>query len=136
MDALSKLWCAVRGFRSADGPHYPCHWCGTLTTLLDAEDFHVCQRCQEEYIATDYDAMKRKYPLVGTDERNPMFFTKQTKRHVARARRLTNKELLLILERGAGLDRDHAQMLLDGKTLSENELDFLGGSAEQYVDNW
>ncbi len=136
MDALSKLVCRARGFRSSGGHRYPCHWCGILTTLLDAEDFHVCQQCQQEYIAIDYDAMRKKYPLAGTDERNSLFFKEKTKRYVARAKRVTKKELLLIVERGAGWDRDHAQMALDGKTLGENELDFLGHSAEQYVDDW
>jgi len=75
---LSRLVYLVFGFKPSDGSGYPCHWCGVLTTLLDAEDFHVCEQHQREYIAIGYGAMKKKYPLAGTDERNPEFFKKQT----------------------------------------------------------
>ncbi|OGG80554.1 hypothetical protein A3A39_01550 [Candidatus Kaiserbacteria bacterium RIFCSPLOWO2_01_FULL_54_13] len=136
MDVLSKFVCLAFGFKPSAGSGYPCHWCGILTTLLDAEDFHVCEKHQQEYIEIGYGAMKEKYPLAGTDERNPTFFKERADCHVARAKRLTKEELLLIIERGAGFDRNHAQMALDGKTLSENELDFLGQSAEQYIDDW
>jgi hypothetical protein len=136
MDALSKLWYTIRGFRSSGGHRYPCHWCGILTTLLDAEDFHVCQQCQKEYIAVGYSAMKEKYPLTGKDERNSLFFEEETKRNIARAKRLTKEELLLIVERGAAWAQENAQAVLDGKTLDDNELDHLGHSAEQYVDTW
>ncbi len=136
MDALSSLVCVMLGFKQSGGPRYPCYYCGILTILLDAEDFRVCHEHQREYIAIGYNAMMKKYPLAGTDERNPLFFKEQAERHIARAKRLTKRELQLIVERGAGWDRDQAQMVLDGKLLSENELDFLGHSAGQYVDAW
>ena len=58
---LSRLVYLVFGFKPSDGSGYPCHWCGVLTTLLDAEDFHVCEQHQREYIAIGYGAMKKKY---------------------------------------------------------------------------
>jgi|SRR3989344_2844536 len=136
MDALSRFVCLVRGFRSSGGSRYPCHWCGILTTLLDAEDFFVCERCQNEYMASTHEAMKEKYPLAGTDERNSLFFKEQTGRHIARAKRLTNEELHLLIQRGCVYEKGYAQDILDGKTLDERAMEWLGMSAEQYVDNW
>jgi|GEM_PF-2456715 len=136
MDLISTLVRAVFGFRPSGGPGYPCYWCGVVTTLFDAERFHVCAPCQEECIARDHSTMKAKYPLAGKDERNTLFFEEERQRHIARAKRLTKEELQLIIERGAAYDKDSAQMAVDGKTMNEDELDFLGHSAEQYIDEW
>ena len=139
MDVLSALVSYAFGFKLSGGRGYPCHWCGKVTTLLDAEDFHVCEEHQHERITTDCDAMKAKYPLAGEDERNPQFFKKQTERYIARARRLTNNELRLLVQRGCKYEQEYAQTALDGKKLDEfdeKELEWLGHSAEQYVDDW
>ena len=136
MDALSRLVCLMFGFKPSGGTRYPCHWCGILTTLLDAENFHVCKKCQEEYIEIGYKSMDEKYPLAGKDERNPLFFKEETERHIARAKRLTKEELLLVIERGCVYEKEYAQAILDGKTLTENEMEWLGQSVEQYIDHW
>ncbi|MBC7836635.1 hypothetical protein H7X87_02545 [Acetobacteraceae bacterium] len=136
MDALSSLVCAMLGFKQSGGPRYPCHYCGILTILLDAEDFHVCDEHQREYIAIGYNAMMKKYPLAGTDERNPTFFKEQQERRVARGRSLTTDELRLLAQRGCKYEQEYAQAILDGKTLDEGEMHWLGTAAEQYVDAW
>ena len=136
MDALSKFVCLAFGFRSSGGPRYPCHWCGILTTLRNAEDFSACQKCQGEYIEIGYKGMEEKYPLAGKDERNSLFFKEETERHIARAKRLTKEELLLVIERGCVYEKGYAQAILDGKTPTENEMEWLGQSAEQYIDRW
>lgn len=136
MDDLSAaVYLALSGRRRTQN-EYPCTWCGILTTILDAEDFHVCPEHQREYATTDYAVMREKYPLAGKDERNPAFFRARHERLVSRARSLSIRELRLILKRGMGADRDHAQIILDRGTLSPNGMEFLGGSAEQYVDTW
>lgn len=137
MDALSKLVCVVFGFRSSDGPGYPCHWCGVVTKMRNAEDFSACRKCQQDYIALGYQGMRDKYPLTGKDERNPRFFKEETERHLARAKSLTPDELRLLIERGCVYEREFAQAILNGKKLDEFEpweIEWLGSSAEQYVD--
>lgn len=139
MDVLSALVSYAFGFKQSGRSGYPCHWCGTVTTLFDAEDFHVCRKHQLEYIEIGYDAMKVKYPLAGEDQRNPEFFKKQTERYIARAKRLTKDELHLLVQRGCKYEQEYAQAMLDGKTLDEldeKEIEWLGRSAEQYVDDW
>ena len=66
---------SIRLAERRDAEPYPCHWCGQLTTLFDAEDFHVCRSCQNEEVQLGYDRMKVKYPNAGTDARNPGYFT-------------------------------------------------------------
>ena len=139
MHVLSALVSLAYGFKDYGGRGYPCHWCGKVTTLLDAEDFHVCEEHQRERITTDYDVMKAKYPHAGEDERNPEFFRKRTERYIARAKRLTEKELRLLVQRGCKYEQEYAQAALDGKKLDgfdEKELEWLGQSAEQYIDDW
>ena len=64
----------LHGFKKREEAERPCFWCGVLTTFRDAEDFRVCPSCQTEEISVGYSAMKSKYPLAGTDARNPTFF--------------------------------------------------------------
>ncbi len=124
------------GFKESGGSDYPCHYCGVLTTLLDAEDIHVCDDHQREYANLGYDAMKQKYPLAGKDERNPEFFKARTQYYLERARRLTKNELKLLIKRGCMYEQEYAQAILDGKTLEEQQMEWLGRSAKQYIDNW
>lgn len=71
VDALIGV---VFGFKKSEYPAYPCFWCGKLTQCMDAEDFHVCEKCQKEEFVTGYEAMKAKYRHAGNDARNPEFF--------------------------------------------------------------
>ena len=83
--------------------------------------------------------MKAKYPHAGTDERNPEFFKKQTERYVSRAKRLTQGELHLLVQRGCVYEKGYAQDILSGKRFDEfdeKDLEWLGHSAEQYIDDW
>jgi hypothetical protein len=140
MTDLSNLVRLAYGFKSIDRRYaYPCHYCGKLTVLLDAEDFHVCKKHQIEYIAIGHKAMKEKFPLAGEKARNPGYFEKETARYLARARRLTKEELHLLVERSCHDEQQYAQAILDGKSLelfAENELWLLGCAAEQYIDEW
>ncbi len=139
MDVLSKFVYVVFGFRASEGPGYPCHWCGVVTQLRDAEDFSACRACQKDYINLGYQGMRDKYPLTGKDERNPRFFKEESERHVARAHHLTPDELRLLIERGCVYEKGFAQAILDGKTLDKFEpweIEWLGSSAEQYIDHW
>ena len=119
MDNLSVVVNLLFGLKPSNGPEYPCYWCGILTTLLDAEDFHVCNEHQQESVKIDYDEMEKKYPLAGQDERNLMFFEEQTERHIVRAERLTSDEVHLLIQRGCFFEQGYAQSILDGKQLEE-----------------
>ncbi len=129
------LVAALHGFKESTRRPYPCHWCGTVTPLLDAEDFHVCEEHQIEYARLGYAPMKAKFPLAGKNERNPQFFTAQAQAYRERAQRLTKRELRLIHKRGAGYDKDAVEDFRKG-TISDEDLEFLGSSAEQYIDDW
>jgi hypothetical protein len=41
---------------------------------MDEEDIHVCPEHMEEAESSSYDEMMAKYPLAGSDDRNPEFF--------------------------------------------------------------
>lgn len=117
---------------------YPCHWCGRVTAFADSEGFHICSRDVSEQVKIGYDAMKVKYPSAGKVERNPNFFKKQTARRIARAKRLTLDELRLLVKRACFYEKGYAQAILDGKKLkafAEHEIESLGHSAEQYIDD-
>jgi hypothetical protein len=122
------------GFKEG-GTEYPCHYCGALTTLLDPETFHVCADHQREYGKVGFHEMQKKYPLAGKEDRNPEFFKAQREQSVARAQKLTPDELRIIVERGYYYQKKHAQALLDGNTLTENELDVLGHNVDEFLDN-
>ncbi len=129
----------LHGFKSSDGPGYPCYWCGVVTKLRDAEDYSTCRACQEEEITLGYQGMKDKYPLAGKGERNSRFFKERSERHLARAYRLTPDELRLLIERGGLHEKECAQAILDGKKIDEFEpwhIELMGSSAEQYIDRW
>jgi len=139
MDVLSALVSLAYGFKDFGGRGYPCHWCGEVTTLLDAEDFHVCKKHQLEYIEIGYDAMQAKYPLAGEDARNPTFFEKRDEHYITRGRRLTLDELRLLVQRACHYEKIAAQEILDGKALEEfdeRQIWSLGHAAEQYIDDW
>jgi hypothetical protein len=135
LEMSAKAVSLLFGFREGDD-EYPCYYCGVLTSLLDAERFHVCAGHQREYGEVGAEEMRKRYPLTGKDERNPEFFRDEREHHLVRARALTPEELRLIIQRGCAYEREHAQALLDGKTLAENELEWLGNSAEQFIDSW
>lgn len=136
MSLLERAIVAVlHGFKEELRRPRPCHWCGAVTTLLDAEDFHICQEHQIEYIELGHAAMKAKFPLAGKNDRNPQFFTAQAEACRERAKRLTKRELRLIRKRGAGYEQDAVKAFREG-TISDDDLEFLGSSAEQYIDDW
>lgn len=122
------------GFKETDDNGYPCYYCGELTTQLDEEAFHVCVEHQREYGMVGFTEMEKRYPLAGKDERNPEYFTSESERRIARAKELKPTELEIIIKQGCSPEREHARTLLDGGTLTQSEMAWLGARAEQLID--